>query len=257
MVYSDARLENKRCYRGRVSSYPINIHVGVEYFTLTLCFLFSFVVIYKGLDAYNLNNTMGYTSAKLQLMTMEYELFKLLPFNFCGEWIMNAAYSYQECPSDGVYHFEVPYKLPESEGISTWFATGWQGVSYLKIYKSQQDASAKLAHCKIHFKTFVTNAGEENWYALPSAAQTTIILFGVLGVLFLIVLCLACRPRRKHPTDDDYATSFKQMEDDENDKILAERDEESSRPLSETEKDVEEKARRLAVHMDYQKNEEK
>lgn len=212
-----------------------------------------FAVTYKGLDSYNLNNTMGYVSGKLQLMTMEYDLFKLLPFNFCGEWIKNAAYNYQECPTDGAYHFEVPYQLPEGGGISTWFATGWEGVSYLKIYKSQQEASSLLAHCKLHFKTYVTDSGESNWYALPSAAQTTIILFGVLGVLFLIVLCLACRPSRKHPTDEDYVTNFKQMTDDTaTDKVLSERDEEDNVPADPEEK-VEAKARWFSMRMNYKK----
>lgn len=213
----------------------------------------SLSVIYQGLDTFGLNGTMGYVSAKLQLMTMEYNLFSFLPFNFCGEWIMNAAYNYQECPSDGVYHFEVPYKLPESQGISTWFASGWEGVSYLKIYKAQKDTSAMLAHCKIHFKTYVTDTGESNWYTLPSAAQTTIILFGVLGALFLLVLCLACRPRRRHPTDDDYDAHFKEFEDDEEpDKVVAERDVEDAKPTVETENEIEEKARKISLQMNYQ-----
>ena len=169
---------------------------------------------------------------------------------------MDAAYNYQECPGDGTYHFEIPYQLPETEGIEAWFATGWQGVSYLKIFREQSDESAQLAHCKLHFRTYVTDAGADNWYALPSAAQATIIVFGVLGFLFLIVLCLACRPRRKHPTDDDFATNFKSLEDP----ITETRTEDGS--LADNEKkaistyveDRQEKARRIAQKMRYHGN---
>jgi hypothetical protein len=208
-------------------------------------------VIYNGLEDYSLSNTTGFSSAKLQLMTLEYDLFQFLPFNFCGEWIENASYNYQECPEDGVYHFEIPYQLPETEGISAWFASGWEGISYLKIYGSESDQSAMLTHCKLHFKTYVTDTGEENWYTLPSAATATIILFSILGCLFMTVLCLACRPRKKHPTDDDYGTTFKAMED----KVTVAREEDAaqSMPLTEfEEKAHQEQARRIAQSMKYQ-----
>lgn len=207
---------------------------------------------YNGLENYNLGNTTGFVSAKLQLMTLEYDLFSFLPYNFCGEWIEDASYNYQDCPGDGVYHFEVPYQLPESEGISAWFATGWEGIAYLKIYQGQSDQSAKLAHCKLHFKTYVTDSGEDDWYRLPSAATATIILFGILGCLFITVLCLACRPRQKHPTDDDYAVGFKAMDD----KVSISREDDTVRSMTESseneEKDIQEKARKIAQQMKYQ-----
>lgn len=159
---------------------------------------------------------------------------------------MTASYNYQECPNDGAYHFEIPYQLPESEGMEAWFATGWEGISYLKIYRSESDESAMLAHCKLHFKTYVTDLGEDNWYTLPSAATATIIIFGVLGFLFMIVLCLACRPRRKHPTDDDYSSM--------DDKVTISRTEDGSHSMPESEyeeKVHQEQARRLAQKMRY------
>lgn len=211
--------------------------------------LYILEVIYNGLQDYNLQNTSAYVSGNLKLMTMEYDLFQFLPFNFCGDWIMNAAYNYQTCPSDGTYHFELPYSLPESEGISAWFATGWEGVSYIKIYKGAKTQSALLAKCKLHFKTYVTDNGAENWYALPSAAQTTVVLFSVLGFLFMIVMCLACRRQErkaKHPVEDDY--DFKAMNDD-----TEAGDEESSSPEESIpeEEARKEKARKMALQMNY------
>lgn len=171
-----------------------------------------FQVIYDGLIDYNTNSTMGFASAKLQLMTVDYDLFQFLPVNFCGDWVYDANFG---CPDDGAYTFQVPYQLPNAEGINAWFASGWQGVSYVKIYRAEKATSALLAHCKLHFKTFVTDSGARNWYTLPSAAQATIVLFGILGALFMIVLCLACRPSVKaHPTDPDYNLDYKTMEED-------------------------------------------
>lgn len=181
---------------------------------------------------------------------MEYELFEYLPFNFCGDWIVNGNAQEEanggDCPSDGRYYFAIPYTLPEND-MSTWFATGWEGVSYLKIFKNQGYQSAMLANCKVHFKTAVTSSGEENWYSLPSAAQTTIVLFAVLGVMFTCVLCMACRPSTKHPTDEDYETDFSAMEEDP---IMATRTTDEENGVA-AEDDLDKRVRKLSLNMQY------
>lgn len=210
-------------------------------------------VYYDGLMAYNSNTTMGFASANLQLMTLEYDLFQFLPFNFCGDWVYDANYG---CPEDGIYHFQIPYELPEADGINAWFATGWQGVSYIKIYRAEEATSALLAHCKLHFNTYVTDSQESsNWYTLPSAAQVTIVLFSILGALFLIVLCCACRTSGKqepHPTDPDYTTNYKTMDGDAK-TVSSRQDEESPENFERANKisDNFERANKISVRMGY------
>jgi hypothetical protein len=185
---------------------------------------------------------MGYATGKLQLMTVDYDLFHFLPFDFCGSWLYDANFG---CPDDGIYHFQIPYTLPDAEGVNAWFASGWQGVSYLKVYSDEKATSPMLAHCKVHFKTFVTDAGEKNWYTLPSAAQATIVLFGILGALFMIVLCMACRPANKpHPTDPEYSAEYKNMDED-NKTVATRADEEAAETI--------ERAQALSMKMNYTK----
>jgi hypothetical protein len=202
---------------------------------------------YSGLsNATGFSNATGYASADLQLMTLQYDLFQFLPFKFCGDWVTRGKYNFNSCPGDGKYHFEVPYVLPKNDDATTWFATGWEGVSYLKIYADRSDNSPLLSHCKIHFKTSVTQSNEENWRTLPSAAQTTLILFGIAAGMFSLIICMACRTKRKHPTDEDYSQDFKKMEDPapkKKEEVEAEKPEES----------IEERVHKLSLNMDYSK----
>jgi hypothetical protein len=153
-------------------------------------------------------NTTGYASADLKLLSVEYNLFNYLPFNFCGEWVHAGQYNNNPCPYDGTFTFSIPYNLPSDDGdITTWFATGWQGVSDLSIYKDASD-SELLASCTMHWKTFVTQVDEsEGWKTLPSAAQSAIILTSLLAFMLCCCTYLTCcrrRRRRRHITDADY-----------------------------------------------------
>jgi hypothetical protein len=180
-------------------------------------------VQYHGLSDYIVNgtNNTGYASADLNLLSVEYNLFHLLPFNFCGEWVQAGKYNSNPCPYDGSYHFNVPYDLPWDDGdITTWFATGWQGTSNLIIYSSaSEDDSDLLASCILHWKTYVTQTNEEaGWKTLPSAAQVAIILASVLAFMCCCCFYLSCcrrRRRKRHVTDVDYdGTDFKMFEDE-------------------------------------------
>ena len=204
-------------------------------------------VYYEGLTATdNENTTMGYATGNLQLMTVDYDLFQLLPIDYCGDWVYDSNFG---CPDDGIYHFQFPYQLPGAEGINAWFASGWQGISYIKVYSAEKTTSTLMAHCKLHFKTYVTDSGESNWYTLPSAAQATIVLFGVIGSLFLIILCMACRTSNEpHPTDPDYTTDYKTM--DEDGKTVATKADEEAAEAAESAERLE-RAQNMALKMNY------
>ena len=181
----------------------------------------SFVLFFLGLVHYvdmeenGLSNTTGYASADLQLMTLEYELFQLLPFNFCGDFIKRSAYNFNYCPQNGKYHFEVPYTLPQQhDDYATWFASGWAGTSYLSIHTARDADSPLLAHCKLEFKTFVTQSNESGWQTLPSAAVVTLILAGIVACMFSMLCFMACQPRKKHVTDDIYENEFRALEEE-------------------------------------------
>jgi len=206
-------------------------------------------VYYEGLTPSDDNSTtLGYATGNLQLMTVDYDLFQLLPIDFCGDWVYDSNFG---CPDDGIYHFQFPYPLPSAEGINAWFASGWQGISYLKVYKAEKTTSALMAHCKLHFKTYVTDSGESNWYTLPSAAQATIVLFAVIGALFLIIMCMACRTSNDpHPTDPDYTTAdYKTMDEDAKTVATTRADEEAAEAAAAAERL--ERAQNMAMKMNY------
>jgi hypothetical protein len=179
-------------------------------------------VQYSGLydHIFNRNNT-GYASADLNLLSVEYNLFNFLPFNFCGDWVRGGQYNENACPYDGQYLFSVPYTLPWDDGdITTWFATGWQGNSNLIIYSApSEDNSTLLASCTLHWKTYVTRSEsvDEGWKTLPSAAQVAIIMASVLAFMCCCCFYLSCcrrRRRKRHVTDLDYeGADFKIFDD--------------------------------------------
>lgn len=163
-------------------------------------------------SSWNSWNTTGYASADLKLLSIEYNLFNYLPFNFCGDWVRAGQYNNNPCPYDGTYTFSIPYTLPWDDGdITTWFATGWQGVSDLIIYKeaTEEGSPDLLASCQMHWKTYVTQADEaDGWKTLPSAAQTGIILAAIAAFMCCCCMYLSCcrrRKRKRHITDADYA----------------------------------------------------
>lgn len=164
-----------------------------------------------------LNNT-GYASADLSLMTLDVQLFTLLPFNFCGDWVQRSQYNYNDCPGDGKYHFELPYTFPTTFDATTWFATGWKGEAFLEIYADQYEDADLLAQCKMTFETSVTQSEEEGWKTLPTAAQVSIGLVGTIAALALCICCMTfCRSKRKHAAvrayEDDPITQYRTMDE--------------------------------------------
>ena len=152
---------------------------------------------------------MGYASANLRLLSIEYNLFQFYPFDFCGDWASAYNYTYdgQECPdSDGFYSFEIPYTLPwDDDDITTWFATGWQGVSNVEIHSDQSSDSTLIGYCTLHWHTYVTPSQEEGWRTMPSAVTSGIVLGSFFAALFCCcTFATCCRRRKKHATDVGY-----------------------------------------------------
>ena len=194
---------------------------------------------YNGLDTYGLYNNTGYATAELQLLTVDYELFELLPFNFCGNFVNDQSgyYSNTTCPGDGYYNFHLAYQLPENDDKSTWFATGWTATTEFMIFSSRYQGASILADCKLEFHTSVSQAQQTGeWKSLPSAAIVTLSLLGA-GLCMILTICvLACRPKRKRATDIDYGQDFKRMDETDGESV---------------ESDKVQKARKVSVQMRY------
>mmetsp|Transcript_2533 Transcript_2533/g.5520 ORF Transcript_2533/g.5520 Transcript_2533/m.5520 type:complete len:363 (-) Transcript_2533:207-1295(-) len=188
-------------------------------------------------DGANSNNTIGYASANLTLATIEYGLFQYLPFNFCGDWVRQYQ-TYQEqynnndggyddgssssqCPSDGIYMFQVPYVLPFDDfDIASWFATGWSGASDLVIYNDPDVTNTErqeLVNCRLHWSTYVTESpNSDGWAAFPSAAQVAIVLASIAAFLCLCCTWLTCcRSNNDQVTDEEYTKEFQTMDGDD------------------------------------------
>jgi len=163
---------------------------------------------YRALNTFSYNGT-GYASANLRLFSVEYSLFEDFPISFCGDWV--ESYNTTEnngmsCPYlDDFYYFNVPYTLPaDDDDLTTWFATGWSGVSSLQVRNSYSDDNTLLADCTMHWHTYVTPSEEEGWKTMPSAAQTGIVLASVLtAILCCCTYMICCKRRNKHVTVTD------------------------------------------------------
>eukprot|EP00980_Cylindrotheca_fusiformis_P011949 scaffold2830_cov131-Cylindrotheca_fusiformis.AAC.70 len=158
----------------------------------------------------------GYASANLQILSLQYELFQLLPFNFCGDWVQNSnGYSNGTCPNDGQYRFDLTYQLPPDDDQTSWFASGWTATSEITIFSSRSDSASILADCKLEFHTSVTHSSQKSaWRSLPSAATVTLSLIGVALFMCMIICCLACRKTKKRATARDF-NEFRKMRDDD------------------------------------------
>jgi len=171
---------------------------------------------YQGLDQYIYNNT-GYASANLRLMSVEYNLFEDHPINFCGDWIeaykgnnsdSGSTNSSSNCANgDGSFYFNIPYTLPhDDDDITTWFATGWSGVSTLQV---RSNSGITLSDCSLSWHTYVTPSEEVGWKTMPSSAQSGIVLASVLtAILCCCTYITCCRKRKKHVTDENYYDQF-------------------------------------------------
>jgi len=180
---------------------------------------------YHSLSQYS-SNGLGYVSANLRLMSVRYDLLELFPIDLCGDWIESYTGNSSEiCPGwDGSYYFSLPYTLPyDKDDITTWLATGWQGVSRLNIYAGASASSTLLTDCKLYWHIYVTPPTDEvdGWKQLPSGAQVGVVVASILA--FFCCCCsylTCCRRRRRHvanniESDDGDLTAFKVLDDKE------------------------------------------
>ena len=183
-------------------------------------------VTYNDLATYIQNNSTGsatgYASAKLQMLTLEYELFELLPFNFCGEWVSttsdNGNMTNYACPHDGRYTFSIDYTLPENKDKTTWFASGWTATAEIMIHSKRSESSTILADCKLEFHTSVTHNEESSeWKDLPSAATITFGLLSVALFLCMTVCFLACKKKTREGDNeyDEFQKYIDSIDDEE------------------------------------------
>lgn len=157
------------------------------------------------------------------MLTLEYELFELLPFNFCGDWVSSTAdngnVTNYTCPEDGRYTFSLDYTLPENKDKTTWFASGWTATSEIMIYSSRTESSTILADCKLEFHTSVTHTEESaEWKELPSAATITFALLSVALFMCMVVCFLACKRTKGREGDhefDDFQKYIDSIDDEE------------------------------------------
>jgi len=187
---------------------------------------------YNNLALYTNDNSTGYATATLQMLTLKYELFELLPFNFCGDWVQdNYGTNNVTCPYDGRYNFNIAYTLPENKDKTSWFASGWTATSEIMIYSSRNEGAPILADCKLEFHTEVTQTRGSEYKSLPSAATVTLALLGVAMFMCLVVGFLACR-KKKHRGDQHNFNDFEKYIDAENDEETVETNVETARKLA-------------------------
>ena len=177
-----------------------------------------------GMQANNETETgiTGYATADLQLMTLNYKLFSDMAVKLCGDWIYSAQDGNNDCPNDGIYHFETIYKLPESTDYKTWFATGWKGTSTIAIRseRSAYDGSelgSLLGYCELHFSTYTTQTDSDEFKTLPSAMVVTISLAAAAALFSMCACYLACcrkgRPIAVDEPPSEEADQYQKMED--------------------------------------------
>jgi hypothetical protein len=192
-------------------------------------------VFYNGVANTGIQNNVGYLSAELQLMTLEYTFFEFLPVPLC--FYNEKAYEFQQevegedgsrrlsdndyanCPNDGSYPFLVTYTLPSAgKGSRSWLASGWSGNGYLRLYAAENE-NMLIGECQMTVSTYVTkqSSSSSGFFDTPSAAMVAGITIGSLAALLL--LCCSCycccrrqyRESKKVSLSEDHVTSFRRM----------------------------------------------
>lgn len=169
------------------------------------------------LQYHGMNETfdgLGYASANLRLLSVEYNLFNNFEIDMCGDWVQ--AYNKTDddltCPAvDGYYYFNINYELPyDDDDLTAWFASGFSGVSELTIATGTSDL---LADCTIHWHTYVSASNAEGFKTMPSAAQTGIVLMSIFtAIICCCTYMICCRRRKKSIADISHYSDFAEYE---------------------------------------------
>jgi hypothetical protein len=177
-------------------------------------------VHYNNVENSGVQNQLAYMTSNLELWTLNFNLFDMLPVPLCDETLVASDNNGNACPGTGSYDFSVSYTLPNAGNPKTsWFATGWSGEGVIQMF-AQVDETMKIGECILDLQTFVTRQdGSSSLLVFPSAAVASGI-FLALFLLFILVsmYCMLCRRARpigvkKPTTSNDDDTYFTKMED--------------------------------------------
>ena len=182
---------------------------------------------YKSVANTGMVDNIGYLTADLELVTLQYQFFDQTPIPLCSDSL--TAGDGVECPGDGSYAFSVDYNLPSAGSESqSWLASGWNGKGTIQIF-AEANANMLIGECTFALDTMVTPADEPNFYRRtvnpPSAAATVGIVLGTLAMVALLCLwCYCCKRKQPRSTTsnasaassrpDDVSAFFKRMDDE-------------------------------------------
>jgi hypothetical protein len=147
-------------------------------------------------------------TANLELWTLDFTLFDMLPVPLCHDTMVADSSNENECPGTGSYDFSVNYTLPGAGSDKTsWLASGWAGKGIIQMF-AEVDDTMKIGECGLDLLTYVTRKeSNSSMLTFPSAAVSSglfLALFAVFAVL--LCYCYICRRGRtittEKPTDE-------------------------------------------------------
>jgi hypothetical protein len=151
-------------------------------------------------------NDIGYLSAGMKLVTLQYQFFDKAQIPLCAGDL--TALNGVTCPGDGSYDFSVDYSLPSAGSEhQSWLASGWTGNGVIQIYAAANE-NMLIGECSFVLDTFVTPTTQANFYSRsvnpPSAAASVGIIAGTLAVFGLVCLyCYCCKRKSKALVEED------------------------------------------------------
>jgi hypothetical protein len=118
--------------------------------------LLCFEVHYNNVENSGIQDNQAYMSASLNLWTLSFTLFDMLPLSLCSDEIVGSDNNQYACPGTGSYDFSVEYALPGAGSEKTsWLASGWNGEGIIQMF-AESDDTMKIGECKLDLQTYVT-----------------------------------------------------------------------------------------------------
>lgn len=166
----------------------------------------------------------AYVMAEMDLLGLTYKLEDMRAVSLCNS-VNGQNSNYYDCPGDGTYGFTFDYALPYLAGESrmSWFASGFEGTGYIKIY-AEMDEKMMIGDCMFTFDTFVTDSGAR--VNAPSAATTAGLVMAFIATAIVATILLMCYRKQnkirrikadkliEHLTKDDITTIWKRLDDE-------------------------------------------
>lgn len=170
---------------------------------------------YNNVANSGIQNNIAYMTAELELWTLTFHLFDMMPIDLCDESMEPSESNTNACPGNGSYDYSVNYTLPSAGGNSSWLASGWNGDGIIQVF-AEADESMLIGECKLDLHTYVTKAESNNTVLeFPSAAVASgLALAALVFVALTMCYCYVCRRSRRvveKPTEE--VSYFQKMED--------------------------------------------